>query len=293
MSERDSDAPPDDSWNEDAPKSEPPPKPAADGIRRIDTVIGQHLPALIEADVLKAAAAAPASKPEPPPRKRVASVEDSDDEIGIERGKKWRSPLQVGPDWWVALKSIPPKLVAIAGGGIVLGALVTLSMRGCSDNHHMKELDERVALLERTVGVSLDGGRADDAGSSTTVSTTDDAGVRMAIAPASSGAPTDACANARSDAYAAWQDAFVKAKQNAAPALSQCSHILTSQHKQTCMATAMASARLVQAARDAAMKGGAAARDAVKNVKDGGSAITTAKTASQAASAACQDDNGL
>jgi hypothetical protein len=296
MSERDSDPPSDDSWNDDAPKSERPPKPAADGIRRIDTVIGQHMPALIEEEVLKKAAAAQTAKPEPKRREHVARVEVSRAETNDEPEKKWRSPLQVGPDWLVALKSIPPKLVAIAGGGIFLGVLLTLAMRGCSENRHVQELDDRVALLERTVGVSLDGGRADDAASSpTVVSAVEDAGVTMAVASATSSTPTNnaACATAKSDAYAAWQDALVKAKQNAAPAESQCSHILTHDHKQSCMATATAGVRLVQSARDATMKGGAAARDAAKNVRDGSSAIATAKAASQAAFAACQDDNEL
>ncbi|MEO8876082.1 MAG: hypothetical protein ABI461_10885, partial [Polyangiaceae bacterium] len=70
MSDRDSDAPPnplgDASWNDEPPKSqdpdhrprtEPPPKPAGDAIRRIDTMLGSHMPGLIEQEVLQQAAA--------------------------------------------------------------------------------------------------------------------------------------------------------------------------------------------------------------------------------------------
>lgn len=282
MSEPDSGAPSERGGSDDSSKSESPVKPHADGIRRIDTMIGSHLPGLIEEEALKQAAAAQEAKPEPRLPAPGSHFGDAAFEPDVEGAKKWKSPLQVGPDWLVALKSIPLKLVAIAVGGLAVGALLTLSMRGCSDHRQLRELDARVALLERT----------------TAVSSTNDAGAAMAIATAAAttSAPTgDACASAKSDAYAAWQDALVKAKQLAGPAETQCGHYLTQQHRQTCLATATAGLRLVQIARDAAAKGGAAARDAVKNVRDDArnGSIATAKEASRAAFAACDDGKDL
>ncbi len=299
MSERDSDAPPDDAdWNDEprkedeAPKSEPPPKPAGDAIRRIDTMLGSHLPALVEEEVLKQAtasvrkAAAPPEEKPAPPRAPAPSFDDP------ELPGKWRSPLQIGPDWLVALKSIPPKLVIIAVAGVAVGALFTLSIRGCGGDRRYDALNERVALLEKTVGVSLDGGLG--ASPDTIEIPIDDAGAPMVTA--SAGTPSNpACASAKTNAYTAWQDALGKARQLAGPAEAQCRNILTSQHRQSCMVAASAAARLVQVARDTAMKGGTAARNAVKNVHDDAhnSSIATAKTASQAAFTACPDDDEL
>jgi hypothetical protein len=303
MSERDSDAPPDEaSWNDelpkdhDSPKNEPSPEPAGDAIRRIDTVLGAHLPGLVEKEVLeqaKAALAKEQTEPKPAPsQSRTApmpSIADPSENPG-----QWRSPLQVGPDWLVALKSISPKLVVIAVGGVAIGVLCTLSFRGCGGDRRYDDLSARVALLEKTVGVSLDGGRVAVASSDDAIELPDDASASTPLASATSSASTNpACASAKSAAYAAWQDALGKAKQIAAPAEAQCSHILTSQHRQSCLATANAAMRLVQAARDNAMKGGAAARNSVKNVRDDArsSAIAPAKAASQAAFAACPDDD--
>jgi hypothetical protein len=310
MSERDSDAPLDDAdWNEEppkeeeAPKSEPPPKPAGDAIRRIDTMLGSHLPALVEEEVLKQAtasvrqASAQPAAPQreenisPKPRAPAPSFDDPAESPG-----KWRSPLQVGPDWLVALKSIPRNLVVIALGGVAVGALLTLSIRGCGGDRRYDDLSARVAMLEKTVGVSLDGGRAIGVSPDAIEMPDDDAGAPTPIAASTTSAPSNVvCANAKTNAYTAWQDALGKAKQLAGPSEAQCRNILTSQHRQSCMASASAAARLVQAARDTAMKGGAAARNAVKNVHDDArnSAIATAKAASQTAFAACPDDGEL
>jgi hypothetical protein len=56
----------------------------------------------------------------------------------------------------------------------------------------------------------------------------------------------------------------------------------------------MSGIRATQAARDAVIAGGAAAHDAVKNVKDDSKneAIARARSASEAAFAACEDDGG-
>lgn len=307
MSDRDSDAPPDEeSWNDELPKDdahdEPPksePKPAGDAIRRIDTVLGAHLPGLVEKEILEQAAAGVAKarreeKPAPPAQSRTAPMPSIADPA--ENPGKWRSPLQVGPDWLVALKSIPKRLVVVAIIAGAVGVLCTLSIRGCGGDRRYDDLNARVALLEKTVGVSLDGGRVAVSSSDAIELPSDDASTPMPIASsAASAASSDnaACASAKTSAYTAWQDALGKAKQLAFPAETQCNHILTSQHRQSCLASANASMRLVQVARDTAMKGGAAARNAVKNVHDDGrnSALAPAKAASQSAFAACPDDD--
>jgi hypothetical protein len=296
MSERDSDAPPDESWNDDAPKSDP--APPADGIRRIDTMLGSHLPGLIEKEVLEKATAAQRAATQEPAAQPAAPVEQTTlrmDSIE-ESPSKWKSPLQVGPDWLVALKSIPTKWIVIGAGGVAVGVLLTLSARGCGGDRRVDDLTARVALLEKTVGVSVDGGVVASAIATGSPNTANDASAPIEIGSGEPAAATnDACASARATAFSAWQDAVGKAKQLAGPAEMQCKNILTSQHKRTCMATATVDVRLAQAARDTTMKGGAAAKNAVKNVRDDGrnSAIATAKAASQAAFAACPDDSEL
>jgi hypothetical protein len=65
--------------------------------------------------------------------------------------------------------------------------------------------------------------------------------------------------------------------------------------KQACYYAAFAGLRATQGARDAVIKGGVAAREAVKNVKDDpkNEAIAHAREASAAAWAACDDENEL
>ena len=75
------------------------------------------------------------------------------------------------------------------------------------------------------------------------------------------------CALAKIAGYQAWQDALAKAKVNAAPAEAACADIWSDTKKQACYRAAMAQIRATQAARDAVIAGGAAAREAVRAVE--------------------------
>jgi hypothetical protein len=103
-----------------------------------------------------------------------------------------------------------------------------------------------------------------------------------------------ACTVAKIEAYEAWQDAVAKAKTKAQAAGAQCSD-MWKKKKQACYYAAFAGVRATQGARDAVIKGGATAREAVKNMKDDpkNEAIPRARAASAAAWAACDDDNEL
>ena len=103
---------------------------------------------------------------------------------------------------------------------------------------------------------------------------------------------TGPCAVARIAGYQAWQEALAKAKVNAGPAEAACADFRSDKKKQACYYAAMAETRATQAARDASIAGGAAAREAVKAVKDDpkNEAIARARAASEAAFAACGED---
>jgi hypothetical protein len=100
------------------------------------------------------------------------------------------------------------------------------------------------------------------------------------------------CAIAKIAGYQAWQEAFAKAKLNARPAEAACADIWNEKRKQGCFYAAMAETRATQAARDAVIAGGAAAREAVKAVKDSpkNDAIAAARTASEVVFTACGEE---
>jgi hypothetical protein len=173
------------------------------------------------------------------------------------------------------------RLAAIAGGGGVLGVLVVgLAIRGCRDGRHA-DLEPRVARIEDLLGLV-------------------DAGPVAPLGDASPAPPVSAddrsasCALAKVAAYRAWQEAIARAKVNAAPAQAACADEWSDRRKQACFYAATATVRTSQAARDALMAGGPAAREAVKGVKEDpkNDALARARVAADAVFAGCDDDGG-
>jgi hypothetical protein len=185
------------------------------------------------------------------------------------------------------LIQLSPRLLGIAVGCAAVGALlvgsIAVAVRGCRGGGRLDSVEQRVARIEGVLGMaeagpelSADAAAADTDGGAVPI---DDR--------------TAACAVAKVAAYQAWQDALAKAKTNAAPAEAACADMWSDKKKQACYYGASAGPRTAQAARDAVMKGGAAARDAVKNVKDDpkNDAVARARASSEAAFTACRDDN--
>jgi hypothetical protein len=313
----DSSPPPDDAAPSDdaspsdktTSQSDPPPPskmrpPFPERINTIDimpgTLIGMHLPPLLEAEAAKRAAQTsqavpPHSAQDPKPTRKS----DADDDAASNAPKEaWRSPFETRPAWLIALSNIPLRFWAIAVGGLVMGLLLVSAARGCAGKSRIDELETRVATLERVVGV--------DAGSSTSsppaassanapIANADSKPATPPVAATADDPKTKACAVAKLAAYQAWQGAVDKAKALSAPAQAKCASFWTDAKKQACYGAASQSTRSAESARDASVKGGAAARDAMKKVKDDpkNDAIGRARTASSAAFDACQDDNEL
>lgn len=275
-------------------KSDAPPPERIDKIggfspaapERIDT-IGGFLPALLEQEEKRAddaaspaeAIAAPGSPkdPEPPPPAEGP----------------WPSPLSTGPAWLRYLRAIPPRLAGIAVGGVVLGALLVTSVRGCVGSHRVEDLEERVAALEQTLGVNA-GGR--DHAARSEVGAAADAGARISSpSRGTEDAKKAGCAIAKVAAYQAWDEALAKAKTAAAPGEAKCADLWTQAKKDACYYAASQVVRVAQAARDTVMKGGARARETVKKAKNDpqNDAIGQARAASEAAFQECQDENEL
>jgi hypothetical protein len=181
---------------------------------------------------------------------------------------------------------LPPRILAVAGGCGILGALlVGVAVRGCRSNDRLGGLEQRVARMEALLGI-------EEAGPTPAGASSLGAGSRDAAASADDrSAP---CALAKVANYQAWQEALVRAKANASGPEAACSSIWSENRRQACYYAAMSSIRATQAARDAVIAGGATARDAVRNVKDDpkNEAIARARSASETAFAACEDDGG-
>ncbi len=170
-------------------------------------------------------------------------------------------------------------LIVAASCSVAGGLLIAWGLHG-SRSTDSAALDQRVARIEDLLGMT-------------------DAGAAMPQAPtAADGGAVVAiddragpCAVAKVAGYQAWQDAFAKAKLNAGPAEAACADIRSDKKKQTCFYFATSETRATQAARDAAIAGGQAARDAVKAVKDDpkNALIPRARAASDAAFLACGD----
>jgi eukaryotic-like serine/threonine-protein kinase len=174
-------------------------------------------------------------------------------------------------------------LGAIGAIGAILGGTI---VRACRGRDAKSDVEQRVARLEDLLGVHDDGG-----------ATSASAPVPVPVAPGaavSADDPLRSCAEAKVASYRAWQEALAKAKTNAQPAEAACASIWSESRKQTCYGAAMAQIRATQAARDSTIEGGAAARDALRAVKDDpkNEAIARARAASVGALDACGEDAG-
>ena len=176
---------------------------------------------------------------------------------------------------------VPPRLFALAVGGATLGALLIMiivgAAKGCGGDR-IAALEARMDKLE---------------GKGTGVPSSDAGVIELGASPPGVGGDRHAtCAVAKVAAYEAWQEALASAKKSAGSAEAQCADIWSEKKKQGCYYAATSGLRTTQAARDAVMKGGAAARDAVKAVKDDpkNEQIAKARGASEAASVACQSE---
>ena len=193
-----------------------------------------------------------------------------------------------------------PRLLAIAGCGVLGVGAAMLTAHGCRGGDRVGGLEERVAHIEGLLGIEGPG-----PGSGAPLAPS--AASAAASAASTRGAPTarDAstfaidyrsapCAIAKVASYQAWQDAVAKAKANATSAEAACSSMWSETRKQGCYYVATSTVRATQAARDAVIAGGQNARDAVKNVKDDpkNDAIARARTASETAFLACDEDGG-
>jgi len=190
--------------------------------------------------------------------------------------------------WERLFPAAPSPLVvaAIAAGCLTSAAvLVGVVAEGCGRSARSEALEHRVAYIEDLLGLGEGGAPA------------------PANAPeggTAHGATTSAddrsgpCALAKVASYQAWQEAVAKAKANATASEAACGEIRNDRRKQACYYGAMSGIRTAQAARDAVIPGGAAAREAAKAVKDDpkNDAIARARSASDAVLAACGDDGG-
>ena len=168
-----------------------------------------------------------------------------------------------------------------------MGALlVGLAVRGCRGNDRVGRLELRLAHVEDVLGI-------EEAGWTPAGAVSPRAGESRDAAPSADDRAAP-CALAKVASYQLWQEALVKAKANASGAEAACSSIWSETRRQACYYAAMSGIRATQAARDAVIAGGAAAHDAVKSVKDDSKneAIARARSASEAAFAACEDDGG-
>jgi hypothetical protein len=175
----------------------------------------------------------------------------------------------------------PRQLALVAGAGAVLGVvLIGVAVHGCRGNPHA-DLEQRVARIEDLLGLA-DAGPAPPADAS------------PPAPPVSADDRTASCAVAKVAAYGAWQEAIAKAKVIAAPAEASCADAWSDKRKQACYYAATATIRTSQAARDALMTAGSAAREAVKAVKDDpkNDALARARTSADAVFVACDDDAG-
>jgi hypothetical protein len=182
------------------------------------------------------------------------------------------------------LAEVPSRLLAIAAACGVTGALlVGIAARGCGRSARSEALERRVAHIEELLG--LDEGGAPSPINAPPAASGDAVSVDPRSAP---------CALAKVAAYQAWQEALAKAKVNASSGEATCAEIWSDRRKQACYYAAMSGIRTTQAARDAVIQGGPAAREAVKSVKDEAKndAIARARSASDAVFASCGDDGG-
>jgi serine/threonine protein kinase len=186
---------------------------------------------------------------------------------------------------------VSPRLATTVAACSVAGAflvLVAVAARGCRGRDANGGIEQRVARIESILGI-VDAGPA-AAGSAASIPSAAGGVVSADDERPGSGA----CALAKIGSYQVWQEAFAKAKTNAGPAEAACAEMWSESRKQACYRAATVQVRGTQAARDAAIAGGGRAREAVAAVKDDAKneAIARARAASQAAFAACGDEDG-
>jgi eukaryotic-like serine/threonine-protein kinase len=202
------------------------------------------------------------------------------------------APAPTAPEPRAPARSAPTpsapsvRLLAVAAGCSLAGALlVGLAIHGCRGGDRVGEIEQRLARVEDLLGIG-DAGSPVPGPSSATVANAD-----ASVSADDRSAP---CAMARVASYQAWQDALVRGKASASNAEATCASIRNDRRKQGCYYAAMSSIRAIQAARDTVIAGGAAAREAVKNVKEDpkNESIPRARAATETAFAACADDGG-
>jgi serine/threonine-protein kinase len=168
-------------------------------------------------------------------------------------------------------------VAAIAMAGAILGGLI---VRGCGGAGGSRDVERRLVRLEELLGVpsSVPAAAATSAPAA-------------AGSVASADEPALTCPEAKIASYQAWQEALTKAKTLAQPAQASCANMWGDSKKQACYYGALAEVRATQAARDSAIGGGSAARDAATAVKDDpkNEAIAHARTVSNSAFEACGD----
>jgi serine/threonine-protein kinase len=172
-------------------------------------------------------------------------------------------------------------VAASAASALLAGLLVAALGRTCQGGER-SGLEARVARIEDLLGLAEAGLTAIDR-----APMSPDGGSTL-----SADEREGPCARAKIAAYRAWQEAVAKSKLGQRPAEAACAGISNEKKKQACFFAAETETRTVQAARDAVIAGGAAAREAVKSAKDSGrnDALAAARTASEVAFAACGDE---
>jgi serine/threonine-protein kinase len=166
-------------------------------------------------------------------------------------------------------------VAAVAAVSAILGGAI---VRGCG-GHETSNVERRLGRLEERLGIP------------SSVPTAAAASPTATGSIASADEPPQNCPEAKIASYEAWQEVLTKAKTLAQPAQAACASMWSDSKKQGCYYSALAGVRAAQAARDSAIGGGSAAREAVTAVKDDpkNEAIARARTASQAAFEACGD----
>jgi serine/threonine-protein kinase len=187
-----------------------------------------------------------------------------------------RAPAPVPPA--ATFSQWSPRLLGAVAAVAVVGAILGGSIvRACGRD---ASVERRLTRLEEVLGVP---------------SSVPTASAASLPAPAGSIASADepalTCPEAKIASYQAWQEAVAKAKTIAQPAQAACAGMWSDSKKQACYGSALAEVRATQAARDSAIGGGSAARDAVTAVKDDpkNEAIAHARTVSDNAFQACGD----
>jgi hypothetical protein len=197
------------------------------------------------------------------------------------------------------LRATPRRFLVIAVVGVLTGAIAVtwlVSLSRGSGRSGVDRLEARMRRIEERLGLPPEDeivARAEGGRTAAPPAAVVGSGATPKTPAAADDPKKAACAVAKVAAYGAWQEALAKAKTLAAPAEAECADMWSERKKQACYYTASQHARTAQAARDAVMKGGIPAREAVKNAKDDpkNDLIPRARSASEAAFSACNDED--